>query len=193
MSPRARVTADVALLVLLLAVTALTVLTSPSQVRTAVAITAVCLVPGGAVLTLLPVGGFGQWLGMAMALSMAIVALGAFTMLWASWQPVVLGGALAVCSVALLSFDAVKRATKARPNAGRHRIDVADLPVAGVNGRGYRRGLPPSRRFSPDPAARRGTRAVAWHGDGAGGALAVFSAAQLSFDAVKSAKEAETW
>jgi hypothetical protein len=218
MSPRARATADVALLVLLLTVTALTALTGPSDVRTVVAVAAVCLIPGGAALTLLPpVGGVGQWLGMATALSMAIVAAGAFTMLWAPWQPGVLGGALAASSGALLSFDAVRRAreAQARPAAGRHRADVADRPIGSVNGGGDHDGPPPVRRLRPDAAARRRARAMARHRDGAelggrrrrrlhgavslmaarraGGALGVYSATLLSLDAVKRTKEAETW
>ncbi|GAA4610360.1 putative membrane protein [Actinoplanes octamycinicus] len=110
MNRRFHTAADV-LLLLLLAATAVLTQAGSSGLRTAVALVAVCLVPGGAILTLLPIGDAGQWFGIAISLSLGVVALGAFPMLWLGWQPAVLGAVLGVVSAVLLGLDLRRRLT----------------------------------------------------------------------------------
>ncbi|BCJ40223.1 hypothetical protein GCM10010168_30810 [Actinoplanes ianthinogenes] len=108
MSARHRTAADVVLLLLLAATAALTQAGS-SGPRTAIALITVLLVPGGAIITLLRVGDVGQWFGIAISLSLAVVALGAFPMLWLGWRPAVLGAVLGAASAVLLLLDLRRR------------------------------------------------------------------------------------
>ena len=66
-------------------------------------------VPGGAVLTLLPVGRLPEWLGLAISFSLAIEVAGSLILIWThSWHPEALAIVLAVLSGAALLTSLVR-------------------------------------------------------------------------------------
>ena len=91
------------LLVLVAVAVPLVVLGGDSPVRALVVLAATLVVPGGAVLTLLPVSRLPEWLGLAVALSLAVEVAGALVLIWTQWwRPDVLALVLAVLSGAAL-------------------------------------------------------------------------------------------
>lgn len=106
MNDRARLSLSGALLLLTFVATALVVWTGHGAARSIVTFSALLLVPGGALLCRLRVVGFAEWLGLAVALSLAIDVAGALALVWTSWwRPEVLAGTFAAVSVAALVID----------------------------------------------------------------------------------------
>jgi hypothetical protein len=96
------------LVLLVLLVTAVTLVACevPGATRGGIGLAALVLVPGGAVLTLLPVGSTAEWIGYAIPLSLCFEAVGSMLMLWfGCWSPGVLAGILGTLSALLLVRD----------------------------------------------------------------------------------------
>jgi hypothetical protein len=101
--PRRCVTADCLLLALAVAAVAVCVLDTQSTVRLLLVLVAACLVPGGALLTRLPVGDVLEAVGLAAGLGFSIEAAGALAMVWTGWwHP--FGWALALVGAACVTL-----------------------------------------------------------------------------------------
>jgi hypothetical protein len=97
------------LLALLVAAVPLALFGGGTPLRAVVVFAALLLVPGGALLTLLPVGRLPEWLSLAVCLSLAIDVAGSLTLIWSHWwHPEVLAVALAVLSGAALLASLVR-------------------------------------------------------------------------------------
>lgn len=109
--PSSRALGDLALLALLLAA-ALAVLASVQPVRPFVVLVAACLVPGGAILTLIGRGGAPLAnVALTLGLSIAIELLGSSALAFAGWwHPEVLAYVLGGASAALLLRDLMRAA-----------------------------------------------------------------------------------
>jgi hypothetical protein len=94
-------------MLLLLALTAVVVAWAPpGPVRTGLAFVVLLTVPGGALLSRLRVTGLVEWLGLAVALSLAVETAGALTLLWMDfWHPAIVAGLLGVISAVVLVID----------------------------------------------------------------------------------------
>ncbi len=94
----------------LLALTALLVLTIAipglGAARPVLALVGCCVLPGAALLTLIPVRDFLTWALLAVLMSLAVLTLTSLVTLWAGlWEPLVLAGVLGAASVFLLGRD----------------------------------------------------------------------------------------
>lgn len=82
------------------------VVSVPTPIRWPIVFAAVVLVPGSAILTLIPVNDVGAHLGLAVALSLAVGVVGSTVTLWLGWwHPLLLAAAIAVASGAALILD----------------------------------------------------------------------------------------
>jgi hypothetical protein len=105
---RSRVLHDLALLTLL-AAAVLVVVASVQPVRPFVVLLAACLVPGGAILTMLNRGEGLIDLALAIGLSLAVEILGSCVLAWSGWwHPEVLASVLGSASAGLLVCDLVR-------------------------------------------------------------------------------------
>lgn len=101
--PRRCVIADVLLLVLAGATVAACLLDTRGALQLLLLLAAACLVPGGALLTRLPLDGVLETVGLAVALGFSIEAGGALVMIWTGWwHPV--AWAVILGSVASMTF-----------------------------------------------------------------------------------------
>lgn len=104
-NPRRRAAADGLLLTLAGATVAACLLQSHGAVRLLLVLAAACLIPGGAVLTRLPVEDAIEAFGLAVGLGFTIEAAGALVMVWSGWwHPfgwAILLGAVACGAIAL--------------------------------------------------------------------------------------------
>jgi hypothetical protein len=105
-SPRRRAAVD-CLLLLLAAVTAASCLADPhGTVRVLAVLAAACLIPGGALLTRLPVEEPFEAVGLAVGLGFTVEAAGALAMLWIGfWHPVAWALVLGGVACAMLAID----------------------------------------------------------------------------------------
>jgi uncharacterized membrane protein len=83
--PRRCAVADCLLLMLTVATVAVCLLEAHSSARLLLLLAAACLVPGGALLTRLPVQDALEALGLAVGLGLCIEAAGALAMVWTGW------------------------------------------------------------------------------------------------------------
>jgi len=94
---------NASLFILLLAAVPLVFLGGDTPIRAFVVFAAMLLVPGGSVLTLLPVDRIPEWLGLAVSFSLAIEVAGSLVLIWTQWwRPEVLALVLTVLSGAAL-------------------------------------------------------------------------------------------
>jgi uncharacterized membrane protein len=101
--PRRCVTADCLLLSLAIATIAVCLLAPDSNARQLLVLAAACLVPGGALLTRLPVEDPLEAFGLAVGLGFTIEAIGTLAMIWTGWwHP--LGWAIVLVSAACGMF-----------------------------------------------------------------------------------------
>ncbi|GAA0517017.1 hypothetical protein Ade02nite_84780 [Paractinoplanes deccanensis] len=115
MSSRVRLRLHVALLALLAGTTVLVAADIAAPARTAAALLTLLVVPGGAVLARVRVSGWPEWLGLAVAVSLAGQTAAALAMVWTRWwHPPVLATAVAVLSAALLTIDVLDKRKEAR-------------------------------------------------------------------------------
>jgi hypothetical protein len=104
--PRACLAADCALLVLGVATAALVATGTASAARVLLVLASACLIPGGALLTRLPVEDPLEALGVAIALGLTIEAAGALGMVWTGWwHPLGWGVVLLSLAGVLLVLD----------------------------------------------------------------------------------------
>src|SRR6202042_804663 len=97
------VTADCLLLILAAATVAVCLVNTNSMVRPLLVLVAACLVPGGAILTRLPVEDLLEALALAVCLGFSIEAAGALAMVWTGWwHP--FGWAIALVAAAGVMF-----------------------------------------------------------------------------------------
>jgi hypothetical protein len=98
---------DVALLALVALLAVLVATSVDGAPRPFVAFAAAALVPGAALLTLWPVAEPVSWLGLAVALSIAVETCASLVLLWLGlWHPGGLAAALGALSCLLLALDA---------------------------------------------------------------------------------------
>ena len=103
---RTRVAADAALLGLIAAAIAVIAMPAADPARPLVVLLAMCLVPGGALLTRLLVSDVATAFGLAVGLSLAIEALVASVMAVTGWwHPEVAAVALGAVAAAMLALD----------------------------------------------------------------------------------------
>jgi hypothetical protein len=101
--PRRCVTADCALLVLALATVAVCLLSAHGPARLLLVLAGACLIPGGALLTRLPMEDVLEAVGLAVGLGFSIEAAGALVMVWTGWwHPY--GWAIALVGAACVMF-----------------------------------------------------------------------------------------
>jgi hypothetical protein len=101
--PRRCVAADCLLLSLAAATISVCLLDTHSIARLLLVLAAACLVPGGALLTRLPVEDPLEAFGLAVGLGFTIEAIGTLAMIWAGWwHP--LGWAIALVTAACMMF-----------------------------------------------------------------------------------------
>jgi hypothetical protein len=101
--PRRCVAADCLLLSLAAATIAVCLLDTHSNARLLLILAAACLVPGGALLTRLPVEDPLEAFGLAVGLGFTIEAIGTLAMIWTGWwHP--LGWAMVLVSAACVMF-----------------------------------------------------------------------------------------
>jgi hypothetical protein len=101
--PRRCITADCLLLALALGAVAICLLGAHSATRLLLVLAATCVIPGGAVLTRLPMEDLLEAFGLAVGLGFTIEAVGALAMIWTGWwHP--FGWAVVLISAACLVF-----------------------------------------------------------------------------------------
>ena len=106
---RTRRVTDVALLAIAILLLIAIALPALSPVRPWLALGACALLPGAAVLTLLPVKDFFTWCLVSILLSLAIGTVTSLAILWLGlWHPLTLASLLGSASVVLLSRDLYK-------------------------------------------------------------------------------------
>ncbi len=104
--PRRCATADGLLLVLAAATVAVCLLQSHGAARLLLLLAAACLIPGGALLTRLPVEDVVEACGLAIGLGFAIETAGALVMVWTGWwHPFGWAIVLGAVSCAVLAID----------------------------------------------------------------------------------------
>ncbi|ABD10958.1 hypothetical protein ThrDRAFT_01966 [Frankia casuarinae] len=117
----ARRTTQAALVAVTVMLAFLVVCRTDSPVRVLLAVPAAFLLPGAAVLARLPVDGTAAWIGLAVAISLAVDVLTSMLMVWSGWwHPAVMQSVvgLACCAVLIHSLRAELRAQpRARPRA----------------------------------------------------------------------------
>ncbi len=116
--PVGRVTADGLLLLLAAATVAACLLDTHGAARLLLLLAAACLIPGCALLTLLPVEDPLEAFGLAVGLGFSIEALGALTMVWSGWwHPVGLAVALGAVACAMLAVDLARGVARVRESS----------------------------------------------------------------------------
>jgi len=111
---------DCALLALAALAAASVAVHAPGAVRVTAVLVAACLLPGGALLTLLPGGEAPQTLGYAVGLGLAVETLGALAMIWSGfWHPVAWSILLGGAASCLLATDLRRQLTATSTRAGR--------------------------------------------------------------------------
>ena len=106
MSARLRRNLDVAMLALTVGALLAVVVNAPGPIRWPVVFAAVALVPCAAIMTLIPANDVGAYLGLAVALSLAVGVIGSTVTVWLGWwHPLVLGAAVGVASAVALGLD----------------------------------------------------------------------------------------
>lgn len=104
--PRGQVAVDCVLLSLIVATTAVCLVDAHGPARLLLVLLAAGLVPGGALLTRLPVDESSAFFGLAVCFSFTIEAIGALVMVWTGWwHPFGFAGVLAIAATTLLLFD----------------------------------------------------------------------------------------
>ncbi len=104
--PRRCATFDGLLLVLATTTVAVCLLQSHGAARLLLVLAAACLIPGGALLTRLPVEDALEAFGLAVSLGFTVEAFGALAMVWTGWwHPFGWGIALGVVACAVLAVD----------------------------------------------------------------------------------------
>jgi uncharacterized membrane protein len=103
----------------LLAVTALLVVLIERDVdglpRVLASVAFACLVPGGALLSLLPFREPDEVLALTLVLSLAVIAVATLAMAWlGAWHPLRLTAGLAAASAVLLLLDLTRRLRSSR-------------------------------------------------------------------------------
>lgn len=107
---------DGALLLLTLAVAVACAGQVNTTARLLLLLLAACLVPGGALLTVLPVADLLLWCSLAVALSLAIEAAGTLAMIWSGfWHPVAWALVLAALAAGALGLDLWRKLTQPVP------------------------------------------------------------------------------
>ena len=102
-APRRCIAADCLLLCLAAATVAVCVLDTHSTACLLLVLAAACLIPGGALLTRLPVEDPLEAVGLAVGLGFTIEAIGTLAMIWTGWwHP--LGWAIVLVAAACLMF-----------------------------------------------------------------------------------------
>lgn len=113
--PRRCVTADCVLLLLAVLAVAACVLDAHGVIRLLLVLAAACLIPGGAVLTLLPVEDPLEAVGLAVGLGFSIEAVGALAMVWTGWwHPFGWGVALVSAAGVMFVLDLARNVPAAR-------------------------------------------------------------------------------
>jgi uncharacterized membrane protein len=103
---RRRATAEFLLLLLAVATVAVCLLEAHGAARLLLVLAAACLIPGGALLTRLPVEDALEALCLAVGLGFAIEAVGALAMVWTGWwHPFGWGIALGIVACGVLAID----------------------------------------------------------------------------------------
>ena len=106
LNPRARRLIDTALLALAVLLLIAIALPALAPVRPWLALAACALLPGAAVLTLLPVRDFFTWCLVSILISLAVGTLTSLVILWlGAWHPLTLAGLLGAASVLLIAKD----------------------------------------------------------------------------------------
>ena len=106
LNPRARLLIDAALLVLAVLLVVAIALPVLAPVRPFLALGACALLPGAAVLTLIPVESFFTWCLVSILVSLAAGTVASLAILWLGvWQPLTLAGVLGAASIGLLTRD----------------------------------------------------------------------------------------
>jgi hypothetical protein len=114
-NPRRCATADGLLLVLAAATVAVCLLQPHGAARLLLVLAAACLVPGGALLTRLPVEDAIEAFGLAVGLGITIETLGALAMIWTGWwHPFGWAIVLGVVACAVLAVDLRRNLAMAR-------------------------------------------------------------------------------
>lgn len=144
MTARTRLALDARLLAVLIGTGVVLLADAPEVVRVVHGVAAMLLVPGGALLTRIHLANPAEWVGLAIALSLALETAGCLAMVWSGWwHPEILAVVVAAVSAALIVTDMAKKTAEMRsaapgpPRAGR----VAAPPT-----RGQHVGLPRPRR-----------------------------------------------
>jgi hypothetical protein len=105
------------LLVLLVAAVPMVYFGGDSPIRALLVFAAMLLIPGGSVLTLLPVDRLPEWFGLAIAFSLTIEVAGSLILIWTEWwRPEVLALVLTILSAAAL-LTSLGRARRASGSA----------------------------------------------------------------------------
>lgn len=117
MTEHVRTRLNASLFVLLVAAVLLVFLGGDSRTRALIVFAALLFVPGGAVLTLLPVDRLPEWCGLAITFSLAIEVAGSLILIWTQWwHPEVLALVLAILSGAALLVSLGRARRSARPS-----------------------------------------------------------------------------
>jgi len=105
-NPRRRATAEFLLLLLAVTTVAVCLLQTHGAARLLLVLTAACLIPGGALLTRLPVEDALEAFGLAVGLGFTIEAIGALAMVWTGWwHPFGWGITLVTVACGMLAID----------------------------------------------------------------------------------------
>lgn len=131
--PRRCITADCLLLVLAIATAAVCLSGASGPGRPLLVLASACLVPGAAVLTLLPVKEHLEALALAVTLGISIETAGALAMVWTGWwHPVGWAVALGVTACLILALDLRRNVAtvKGYPETS-GRPDSAHMPTIG--------------------------------------------------------------
>lgn len=133
MTEHVRTRLNASLFILLLAAVPLVFFGGDTPIRALVVFVAMLFVPGGSVLTLLPVDRIPEWLGLAVSFSLAIEVAGSLILIWTQWwHPEVLALVLTVLSGAALLTSLGRARGSARRVGG---IDATSIPEGlGRNG-----------------------------------------------------------
>jgi hypothetical protein len=103
---RRRATAEFLLLLLAVATVVVCLLEAHGAARLLLVLAAACLIPGGALLTCLPVEDALEAFGVAVGLGFTIEAIGALAMVWTGWwHPFGWGIALGTVACGVLAID----------------------------------------------------------------------------------------
>jgi len=105
-NPRARLLVDVGLLVLALLLVLAIALPLLAPARPWLALAVCALLPGAALLTLIPVADFLTWFLVSVLVSLAVGTVTSLVILWSGvWEPLTLAGVLGAASALLLLRD----------------------------------------------------------------------------------------